>query len=201
MLQQKNQNIIQRANERGVVAARRPVRSADQVVLRGISDILELEIRKAGHLKKLRRLGVTVVGFGRFDDDHRQFGPPTKDITEQVESSLSSVEVRLARIGIYGTDSRKKLGISIVSDELTIEKSEIESAFDHKGFPLLRGPYRKDGYMQHVSIGFLDINSPEYFKDTEIMENLETLTGLGPDSTLRILLEPVSAQSLLEARL
>jgi hypothetical protein len=191
-IQEKNQNLEQVAVEqrrisREIVAARRPVSNEDQFVLQSIYDFLYPMIRKAAHVNRQKYLGATVVGFGRFDQYHREFGPPTREITEQVESTLSPIRVGLGKVGIYGTDTIKKLGISLISDELTLEKSGIETAFEHKGFPLLQGPYRAGGYVQHVSIGYLDIDRPEYFRDPEVMERLDAIPGRTPS----ILLDPV----------
>ena len=193
---EQNQNLEQvvmerRRKSREVVAARRPVATEDQVALQGIYDILYPKIKKAAHVNKMKYFGATVVGFGRFDQNHREFGPPTREITEQVDSTLAPMRVGLGKVGIYGTDAVQKLGISLISDELNLEKREIETAFEHKGFPLLQGPYRSGGYIQHLSIGYLEVDRPEYFKDPEILEELDIIAGLGSSSTQRILLEKV----------
>jgi hypothetical protein len=196
MERQKHQNYQQRALSRGVVAARRPVETDGQILLHDAAETLKRKIRRGGYLTAAGRIGVTVVGFGRFNIDHQRFGPPTNDITAEVVSTLSPIEVRLGRIGIYGTDTKRKLGISLISEELALEKKLIEAGFEESGFPLQQGPNRAEGYIQHVSIGLLDIDNLDYFKDPDEIEKLEALTGLGPNSVQTIILQPVSARSL-----
>ena len=204
MLQEKNQNVIQRASERqvvaardrGVVGARRHVSNEGQITLQRIADALHPALLNKAHLKSVRRLGVTVIGFSRFSPEHQEQGPPTQEITDQIRSTHSPIDVELGHIGVFGSETKSKLGIFLVSKTLKVEEDSIEALFERNGFPLLKGPYREDGYAPHLSIAQLNKDQLEYFQDPVEIEKLETLAGLGPDSTQSITLVKVKADSM-----
>jgi hypothetical protein len=196
MLQQKNQNVIQRANERGVVAARRRVSGKGQRTLQRVLNAIEPELGGAAHLFNVKRIGVNIIGFSRFDQEHQDQGPPTKDVVAEVLSSQNFLRVGLGRIGVYGSETKAKLGISLISDRLRWEEEDIEMVFDKLGFPLQPGPYRDDGFVPHVSIGRLDINQLEYFQSSETLRRLDELAGLGHLATRSLSLDPIKAESM-----
>ena len=198
MLETKNQNVIQRANERGVVAARRHVSAEGQITLQAIADAIQPTIRNMAHLKNVERSGVNIIGFARFDQDHQDFGPRTKDITQLVDSTHQPLQVRLGHIGVYGSETRSKLGISLISDELRIEEEAIESVFDQKGFAQQPGPYREKGFVPHVSIARVNLGLYSLFQEQRTLDALDDLAGLGSLATQSVFLEldPIRAESM-----
>jgi hypothetical protein len=196
MLQQKNQNVIQRANERGVVAARRHVSAKGQRTLQRVFNAIEPELGGAAHLFNVKRIGVNIIGFSRFDQEHQDHGPPTKDVVAEVLSSQNFLRVGLGRIGVYGSETKAKLGISLISDRLRYEEDDIEMVFEKMGFPLQPGPYRDDGFVPHVSIARLDINHLEYFLNPDTLRRMEIRAGVGTLATRSLTLDPIRAESM-----
>jgi len=205
MLQEKNRNVIQRANERevvaardrGVVAARRYVSDEGQITLQRIADALHPALLNKAHLKSVRRIGVTVIGFSRFDQLHQDLGPPTDEVTECVETSYTPLKVELGRIGVYGTEPNGKLGISLISADLRSEEEAIEAVFGQRGYPLPPDPYRQSGFDPHVTIAQIHSKELPFFQDSHTLNRLEILAGLGPTGSLSIMLDPIKAGRLI----
>ena len=197
MQQKQKQHITQRANERGVFAVSRPISSEGQMVLQSISDILQPELRNAGRLFNVNTLGTTVIGFSRFSKRHKGIGPPTEQVTNEIDSSHHPIEVELGHLGIYGSATKCKLSISLISDKLIREAEAIEAVFEQRGFPLKQDPNAENGFVPHCSIALLYNDNLGHFQDDKILRRLESLTGLEPRTMQTIVLDPIKAHDII----
>lgn len=180
---------LERANRRGVFAVRRRVAPESQESLQVISDILQPEIRSTGRLFDVRTLGVTVVGFSRFDRRHLGTGPPTSEVVRKVLSTSSALEVGLGKLSIYDTETKAKLGVALISEELEQEVEDLEDGFRRKGFSLRTDPNDDGEYAPHCSMALLYTDNLAHYQDPRTLRRLDTITGLSAD-TIQIVLEP-----------
>ncbi len=184
-------NIIRRANLNGVYAVRRKISPASLSLMQSIEVKLLPELHNVGRLFDAHMLGVTVIGFSRFDKRHRGIGPSTASISEKITSTKMPLEVVLGRLAVYGSELKAKLGIDIFSDELINEELEYESCFSAADFPL-KDDYNSNGsYKPHVSLALMYGDNFGYFKDKKLLARLDSVAGLGANCDKRITLEPV----------
>lgn len=156
-----------------ILAIRRSVSPESYPVFENIAELLEPEIRNAARLFDISNLGVTVIGFTRFDKHHRQNWPPTREVVGTVHSAREPLEVKLGTLGVYGSDSKHKLGFSLESDALIAEISAFEQTFRDRGSPLRNDPNANpDELTPHCSIALLYEENVGYFCDTRTLDRL-----------------------------
>ena len=195
MQQRRKNNIVQHANERGIFAIRRPLSPDSQQLLHRFSCILQSELHNSGRLFNPRSLGVTVVGFSRFNKRHKGIGPPTKRITAEVESCHHPINnVRLGSLAIFGSSFKGKLGINLISEELVNEAANLEGVFKEKGFPLRKDPNGDSSLTPHCSIALLYNDNLGHFQDDRTLAKLTQMIGLEKGITQSITLDPVSTR-------
>lgn len=178
----KTQNLknsrLEQAEARGVLAIRRAVSAEGQTTLQSISDLLMPEVINSGRLFDVVTLGVTVVGFSRFDKHHRSKGPPTRQVVENIQSLYSPTNVKLGKLGIFGSEAKSKLGIYLTGDALFQEAEDIDTEFMHCGFPLRNDPNSPDGFVPHCSIALLYTDNIAHFREPRTLKRLNIVAGL-----------------------
>lgn len=188
--QASKQTTFQQAHEKGIFAIRRSVAPESYETLQAINNALVPELQNTARLFDVHTLGVTVIGFSRYDKRHRNSGPPTKDIVERVPSSRQKIEVTIGGLATYGSASKGKLGLQLVSTDLANEAHFFEQAFADHDFPLRNDP-NCDGilYASHCSLALLYNDTRAHFEDPRSLNKLAELSGLATASS--IILEPV----------
>ena len=189
--QVQKQNRLQNANERGIFAVRRKVSPASRLLLQKIVDELQPELHNVSRIFDIKSLGVTVIGFSRFDKRHLGAGPATKKITDRVDSCHQVIEVQLGTLGIYGSDTRGKLGISLTSRQLVDEVLALQDEFQSAGFPLKADPNSAGEYQPHCSLALLDTDKSGHFKDERALRMLNGLHIIESSMSETIVLDPV----------
>lgn len=175
---------------KGIVAVRRKISPESLSSFQTIVDELNPELQNAARLFTTKMLGVTVVGFSRFDKRHIGKGPATRDVTRKVDSCRYPIDVQLDRFAIFGSNNKGKLGICLESDELVQETQDLEDEFASQGFPLRKDHNSEDGYTPHCSIALIYNDKLQYFHDDRTLVRLEAISGFyALDRTVR--LEPV----------
>ena len=195
IIAEQRNRVLKNANARGVFAVRRPISNEDYEKLQIIANVLQPELRNSARLFTVQTLGVTVIGFSRFDKYHRLNGPPTKDIAIQIPSTRKRLEARLGSISIYATG---KLGISLINPDLNDEEVAFEEEFDRSGFPLraIPGVDEYSEYAPHLSIATIYGDNLYHFRDPTTLKRLSNIANLSSNGNQTIILEPVSQVSV-----
>ena len=190
--QNKKPSIKKLVSERGVFAVRRPVSHESVEYIDSIITNLQPEMENASRLFDKESLGVTIVGFTRFDDRHKRFGTPTKEIAQNVPSSNDSIKVYLGRMGIYGSGSKHKLGFEIISPELETEVLDFEEEFKASGSKLRRDPNKPSAELNlHLCLGLMYEDHIGHFNDDQILTRLGNVAMSGLDYQ-PVILDPIS---------
>lgn len=163
-------HVMQTATEGKIIPVRRLVSPESHTTLSIIEKLLRTELLGAARQFEVDGLGVTVIGFSRFDRRHRgPKGPPTSDIVREVPGAQEPLEVSLGGLAVFGSLQKAKLGLQLLSDELEEEVHAFEDAFEKRGFPLKPDHNARDGVINlHCSIALLygdrinDIGSEEW---------------------------------------
>jgi hypothetical protein len=173
-LQKRKVHQLERANSLGIFPIRRNISPACHDVFYSIIDVLEPEILGSGY-SILRNLGVTIIGFSRFDQRHRHNGPPTKSIIDRVTSSNKPIETNLGSLAIFGSEIKSKLAVRLDSLELKKEQKDFEETFNSIGYPLKDGYNDRGIYNPHCSVYSIDSCHAPHFKDQRILDRLTNL--------------------------
>jgi hypothetical protein len=189
--QSKKPNIFHGAGQRGVVAIRRQIAPESQELLSSIADYLQPELQNVGRLFAPEALGVSIIGFSRYDKRHRGIGPATKDVVSMIESCYRPINVDIGRMAIFGTNRKAKLGVVLESEDLDYEVEVIENEFEKRGFPLRKDFNSEDGFLGHCSLALLYNDHLTRFQDPRTLKKLESIAGLRTSSPQVIVLEPV----------
>lgn len=193
------QNIIQQANYRGIFAVRRDISPDSYGTMQRVADALRPELHNAARIFDVRSIGVTVIGFSRFDRRHCGKGPSTALITERVRSASEPIDVKLGSLAVFGPDittkakvsGKHKLSVEVYSEDLEAEEQEFEAAYANAGFPLKREHNGDGTYVPHLSVALLYGDHVGQFQDTRALDKLDAITGLGHTCSEYITLEPV----------
>lgn len=170
----------QRANERGVFAVRRPIDPQSFDLFDEIEDKLTPRFRGKDRLFTPKTITVTVLGFSRFSEVHKESGPPTSDIVSEVSSFKEPVIVRLGRLGIYGNEE-DKLAFELhghnraSGPQLEDEIEMCEKVSESLGFPLVDDYFSTDGYVPHCSIAGLHRSNVPHHKKRSIIRSYNRL--------------------------
>lgn len=189
--QRVRQNILQQANAKGIYAVRRKVAEQSYATLQEVADNLQAPLHNAGRIFDVRMLGITIIGFSRFDRRHCGRGPSTASITEKVATAVRPIEVALGSLAIYGSSSKAKLGIEIISEELDAEESTYEAQFTNVGYALKKEYNGNGTYAPHLSIALLYGDHLSHFQDARTLDKLDRVTMLGKTGGISIILDPV----------
>jgi len=169
--------------ERGITAVRRPIHESSIPIFQEITKNLLPELPNAARIFEPETLGVTIIGFGRFDDQHKRFGKSTKEIAESVPSSADKIEVGLGQLGIYGSHSKHKLGFSIYGEMIEDEVLDFHGAFREAGTKLRRDTNKSYGELGlHICIALMYEDHIGHFSDPAILSSLGgiALNGIEP---------------------
>jgi hypothetical protein len=159
--------------ERGITAVRRPLHESSFPVFQAITESLLPELPNAARLFDPESLGVTVIGFSRFDDHHKRHGVATKEIAEKIPSSRDKIEVSLGSLDIYGSHSKHKLGFSIHGDIIEDEVIDFQEEFRRSGTKLRRDPNKPMGELAlHICIALMYEDHIGHFSDPAILSAL-----------------------------
>ena len=172
--QSKKPSMREIVRERGIIAVRRPLHESSYSIFREITNNLMPELPNAARLFDPESIGVTIIGFSRFDDHHKRFGLSTREIAEKVPSSSKKIEVGLGSLGIYGSHSKHKLGFSIHSEVIEDEVVDFQEEFRESGTKLRRDPNKPMGELAlHICIALMYEDHIGHFSDPN------TLSALG----------------------
>ncbi len=190
--QRPKRNVMQVAEMRGVFAARRSIADESLETLKNITDQLTPELdNNVGRLFIPETMGVTVVGFSRFDHHHKLEGPSTESVLDKVPSTSQPLAVSLGRLGMFGSEKKAKLSFGIISDELEAEEEEIARIYYERGFKLRRDPNGEGFYRPHLSIGIIHSDFAAHYSDERALERLEVISRLGEHAVNEIVLNPI----------
>jgi hypothetical protein len=179
-------------SERGVYAVRRSVSPLSVDYIDCIISNLQPEMENASRLFDKDSLGVTIIGFSRFDDRHKRFGQPTHEIAKNVPSSSRETKVLLGRMGIYGSGAKHKLGFEIISSELETEVLDFEAEFKASGSKLRRDPNKPSSELNlHLCVGLMYEDHIGHFNDDQTLTRLGNVAMSGLDY-LPVILNPIS---------
>lgn len=193
--QRPKPNKMQIAQERGIFAVRRVVSQDSYYIFDSIAESLEVPVKveNAGRIFRTDSIGVTVIGFSRFDSNHRQYGPPTSHVIRDVESANSELEVKLTDLAVFGGGSKHKLGFKLESKILEDEIANFEQAFYDRGQPLRKDPKNHDnGATPHCSVAFLFEDFVGFFEDERTLSRLGKVCMKYIDGSPDVLLEPAA---------
>jgi len=172
--QNKKPSMREIVRERGIIAVRRPLHETTIPIFEEIATNLIPELPNAARLFDPETLGVTIIGFSRFDDHHKRFGASTREIAEKVPSSSKKIEVGLGSLGIYGSHSKHKLGFSIYGDAIEDEVVAFQEEFRDSGTKLRRDANKPMGELAiHICIALMYEDHIGHFSDPA------TLSALG----------------------
>lgn len=188
-------NALISANNRGVFAIRRPLEPESYQVIHDVTNSLRGELHNSGRLFDVRSLGVTVIGFSRFDRAHRRQGPPTTEIIASVESSRHKLSARLGKLAVFGSETKGKLGIILNSEDLNQEVENFENEFQKRDFKLIRDPNDHGIYTPHLSICLLYSDHLNSFKDSRTLHRLNKISNLGSYGNHSVTLGPTNTIS------
>ncbi len=191
--QHPKRNVMQVAAIRGVFAARRSISEESLGILKNITEQLTPELdNNVGRLFIPETMGVTVVGFSRFDHHHKMEGPSTEAVLNQIPSTSQPLVVSLGRLGLFGSDKKTKLSFGIISDELEAEQEEIASIYHERGFKLRRDPNGDGFYRPHLSIGIIHSDFAAHYSDERALERLEVVSRMGEQAVNEVVLNPIA---------
>jgi len=181
-----------KANLRGIHAVRRKVSASEtEPLMYQIAQDIGSELENAARIFMPDNLGVTVVGFSRFNDRLIYRGPTTDSMLEKIPSLKQPIKAKLGSLAIFGSRVKAKLAVSLFSDELQNEVKALEDQYLLSGFPLKRD-YNDDGsYLPHCSIALLYNDHLREIEDPRMLSRLSRLAGLGLAKDKTITLEPV----------
>lgn len=195
-------SITQQANYRGIFAVRREISPVSYGTMQKVADSLSPELHNAARIFDVRSIGVTVIGFSRFDRRHCGKGPKTASITEQISTAHRPLEVRLGNLAVYGAEinyknnklisGKHKLAVEVYSEDLIHEEREFEAAFEDAGYPLKREHNGDGTYAPHLSVALLYGDYVGQFADPRTLSKLDAISGLGRACGQSITLNPVS---------
>jgi hypothetical protein len=189
--QRPKQNIMQQANMRGIFSVRRTIADESIKNLQYIADQLEPELHNMGRIFDPRTIGITEIGFSRFDNKLKLDGPATETVIREIHTIHQPLVVSLGRMAIFGTDKKAKLAFSVVSNELEDEEARITQEYANRGYKLRRDPNSDGYYHPHLSIALLYSDAVANFSDERALERLEVIVRLGEKVTNEIVLNPV----------
>jgi len=146
----------QTPKKRGVVPIRRMISPESYGVFDSIRDNLVSEVRGQARLFDIETIGITVIGFSRFDLNHRQRGPRTEDIANRVPSIWEPMTARIGAIGLYGSGNRFKLAFRLNSNQLNKEIISLEDEFDRSNWRLKKDHNTRNNEINpHASVALL----------------------------------------------
>ena len=170
-------------SERGIYAVRRQLHPDSVPFFQGMVDNLQPELDNVARLFDPESIGVTIIGFTRFNDNHKRKGLATSEIAERVATSNSPVEIKLGEMGIYGSGSKHKLGFEVVSSDIEDEIFNFEEAFKKSGTTLRRDVNKPSGVLGiHACIALMYEDHLGHFNDPAILQRLGSIavTNLEP---------------------
>lgn len=190
---------VGRANERGIVAARRPVSQASLPLMERVIESLDSELAGCGRVISARDCGVTVVGFYHFDKRIRSEGPSTRSVSKNIASTFHPLEVGLGSLAFYGQKYKVhgkyqeliggKLAIELMSGELMEEEARYRKEYVRRGAPLREHPLSR-GYCPHISVAVV-FNQARELSDPRSIKRMNAAIGLGRCSMESLILDPV----------
>jgi len=190
--QRPKQNVMQTASFRGVYAIRRSIAEESLPRLDQITQQLTPELdNNVGRLFIPETMGITVVGFSRFDHHHKLEGPSTESVLREVASTRNPLVISLGRLGLFGSEKKTKLSFGVISDELEEEEEEIARIYHERGFRLKRDPNGEGFYRPHLSIGIIHSDFAAHYSDPRALERLEAISRIGEKGVNEIVLNPV----------
>lgn len=191
--QASKRHVLAVAEERGIVAVRRSVSPISYPVFDAVAQVLRPELLGAARLFDPESLGITLVGFSRYDKQHRAKGPRTQKVSDAVASTAGQVAVRLGALQVFGSGSKHKLGFRLIdaNGELEGEVALLEEEFASRGFPLKRDyNATEEGFVPHCSIALLYEDNRRHFQDPDMLTRLGALVTEHVGN-LEVVLEPV----------
>ena len=192
IVQQRKLSDKKMVYERGIYAVRRPISPESVEYFDNIITNLKPEMENESRLFDSDSLGVTVIGFNRFDNRHKRFGMATREIAEKIPSSSQQIEVNLGKIGIYGSGIKHKIGFEIISPELETEVMDFETQFNESGSNLRRDFNKPDGEMNlHLCVGLMYEDHIGHFTAPETLSRLGQI-ALNDVDTNTIILDKIS---------
>lgn len=182
-------NLYAQASSRGVFSVRRKVAKESYSAIEDLYDILHPEITNAAELSAIKSLGVTVVGFSRFDERHCGAGPRTASISEKICSTSKPLEVGIGKLALFGSSLKARLALNLVSEELKAEANEFETLFAAMNFPL-KPDYNGVEFTPHCSLALIFRDRLGHFTDNTTMNRLNLNKDSAMTSAASIILEP-----------
>jgi hypothetical protein len=190
--QKHKRNTLQTAKDHEIFAVRRRISPDSYSVFEDIATRLEPEVVNAGRIFEPASLGVTVVGFTRFDKRHRHKGISTPRAIERVPSASKSLRARLGGLGVFGSGNKHKLSFVLECGELGYEIDSFERVFRLSGFPLKRDPNNPEGIVTpHCSIALLHEDHVAHFGDEKTLHRLTGICLEEACGDTSIMLEPI----------
>lgn len=179
----KEPSDARKAMAKGIVPIRRGISPEHHDLFKEVGSKFKSEFRGAGRVYEVDSIFVTLVGLNRFDRRLLGQGPKTSSILDKVPSTKKPLdEVKLGGLGIFGS----KLAFELHSTELYGEITDLEEAYNKRGFPLKEHPLADErGYIAHATIVYLYEQGREHFTDQRELERLNSLASvLGTPVTL-----------------